>query len=312
MIKFIVLVFIFFYSSFLKAEDSFLTLKQQLDRLQREVNDLSKSVFTTSRNFEEQVPKEEATTEKKISVSDLSAFDLRIYDLEKDIKKLNESLENITFQIDDIKSLYEKLDSDLSVLITNSEKIAQTNKLSQNENNQESESLEEENSLGTLVINSQDLSDNEDKGDQNIVNENLDINQEEAAKLSPEEEFQNAFDMLRNQKFDEAKNALQIFIENNAEDNLSGSAHYWLGEIYLLKKQYREAALILAEGYQKFPETVKAPDILYKLSESLVSIDKVNDACNTLSKLVKEYPKHKLINKTENKIISLDCPKVSE
>ena len=222
MIKFIVLVFIFFYSSFLKAEDSFLTLKQQLDRLQREVNDLSKSVFATSRNFEEQDQKEEATTEKKISVSDLSAFDLRVYDLEKDIKKLNESLENITFQIDDIKSLYEKLDSDLSVLITNSEKIVQTNKLSQNENNQESESLEEENSLGTLVINSQNLSDNEDKSDQNIVNKNLDINQEEAAKLSPEEEFQNAFDMLRNQKFDEAKNALQIFIENNAEDNLSG------------------------------------------------------------------------------------------
>ena len=41
---------------------------------------------------------------------------------------------------------------------------------------------------------------------------------------------------------------------------LAGSAHYWLGEIYLLKKENREAALVFAEGYQKYPQSIKAPD----------------------------------------------------
>ena len=32
------------------------------------------------------------------------------------------------------------------------------------------------------------------------------------------------------------------------------SSYYWLGEIYLLKQEHREAALTFAEGYQKFPK----------------------------------------------------------
>ena len=47
------LLFIFIYfiaiNKPLLAEDNLLTLKQQLDRLQREVTDLSKSVFTNSK-----------------------------------------------------------------------------------------------------------------------------------------------------------------------------------------------------------------------------------------------------------------------
>ena len=42
------LFIIFFFNTFSKnllAEENFLTLKQQIDRLQREVNDLSKLVF---------------------------------------------------------------------------------------------------------------------------------------------------------------------------------------------------------------------------------------------------------------------------
>ena len=76
--------------------------------------------------------------------------------------------------------------------------------------------------------------------------------------LTPEDQFQQAFDLLRNQRFDEAKTSFLMFIEDNNENILSGTAHYWLGEIYLLKKEYREAALILAEGYQKFPNSIKS------------------------------------------------------
>ena len=113
--------------------------------------------------------------------------------------------------------------------------------------------------------------------------------------------------MLRSQQFSEAKTALKKFIENHEDDKLSGSAHYWLGEIYLLKKEYREAALVLAEGYQKFPKSIKAPDTLYKLSESLINIGKKRNGCNTLKKFTEEFPQHKLLIKVEKKIISLGC-----
>ena len=157
-----------------------------------------------------------------------------------------------------------------------------------------------ENTLGTLKINSEDLSANNSNNEQN-TSENISQN------LTPEEEFQIAFELLRLQKFDQANEALKIFISNNSESNLSGSAHYWLGELHLLKEEYREAALIFAEGYQRYPTSIKAPNNLFKLAEALLKIDKKNEACNTLTKFQEEHTKHQLINKANIKINELEC-----
>ena len=100
---------------------------------------------------------------------------------------------------------------------------------------------------------------------------------------------------------------LRNFISNNPENQLSGSAHYWIGELLLLEKNNREAALVLAEGYQKFPKSIKAPDMLYKLSEALFEINKNFEACKTLTKLSNDFSSHKLKNKSEKKKIELQC-----
>ena len=97
------------------------------------------------------------------------------------------------------------------------------------------------------------------------------------------------------------------FIVNFSDNELSGSAHFWLGKIYLFESNYRQAALVFGEGVQKFPKSIKAPDMLYKLSESLIIIDKKQDSCNTLKKLKEEFPQHKLVSKVESMIKSLEC-----
>ena len=75
----------------------------------------------------------------------------------------------------------------------------------------------------------------------------------------------------------------------------------------MLKNEYREAALVFAEGYQKYPKSIKAPASLYKLAHSLVEIEKKDDACDTLNQFLSKYPNHKLKDKTKSKIISLQC-----
>ena len=269
MIKYIIFSIFLFFCSISNAEDSLLTLKQQLDRLQREVNDLSKSVFTSKRDSFEQQEKTDDTT----GTIDLTAFDLRIYDLEQDIKKLNNSFEELIFQIDDLTQLYKELSVDLSTLSLKIENSIKKNNLDEkiDENTTLSNSeIKEENTLGSLVINSEDLSESESSPQDQQVK----LSEESLPKLNPEDQFQLAFDLLRNQRFEEAKTSFLVFIDENKDNTLSGTAHYWLGEIYLLKKEYREAALILAEGYQQYPQSIKAPDMLYKLSESLFLIDK--------------------------------------
>ena len=294
MFRYALIVCLFLFSLSAYGEEGQRSLKQQLDRLQRDVNDLSKFVYQKNAHDIESENKVESENSMNIS-----AFDMRIYDLEKDIKTLNLNFEEVLFQIDELKKLYEELNLKIDTYLINKSRETKTSEFSSNEinDNSISEDSLSENTLGTLKINSEDLSDSTEGNQTN--NKILD--------LSPDEQFQVAFDLLRSQQFDQAKTALEDFIDNNSENQLAGSSYYWLGEIHLLKKNYREAALVFAEGYQKYPTSIKSPDSLYKLAEALSQIDKINDACNTLKKFTKEYINHKLINKTNNMIIELEC-----
>ncbi len=296
MFKYTLIVFLFLFNLSAYGEESQRSLKQQLDRLQRDVNDLSKLVYQNNIHNVESDNKAESENSMNIS-----AFDMRIYDLEKDIKTLNLNFEEIIFQIDELKELYEELNIKIDIHLINKIKETETPEISSNEKETEDNSMSE-NTLGSLTISSEDLSDSTDGNQSN--NKILD---NKILDLSPDEQFQIAFDLLRSQQFDQAKKALEEFIDNNSENKLVGSSYYWLGEIHLLKKNYREAALVFAEGYQKYPTSIKSPDSLYKLAEALSQIDKINDACNTLKKFTKEYINHKLINKTNNMIIELEC-----
>ena len=296
MFKYALIVFLFLFNLSAYGEESQRSLKQQLDRLQRDVNDLSKLVYQNNIHNVESDNKAESENSMNIS-----AFDMRIYDLEKDIKTLNLNFEEIIFQIDELKELYEELNIKIDIHLINKIKETETPEISSNEKETEDNSMSE-NTLGSLTISSEDLSDSTDGNQSN--NKILD---NKILDLSPDEQFQIAFDLLRSQQFDQAKKALEEFIDNNSENKLVGSSYYWLGEIHLLKKNYREAALVFAEGYQKYPTSIKSPDSLYKLAEALSQIDKINDACNTLKKFTKEYINHKLIDKTNNMIAELEC-----
>ena len=294
MFRYALIVCLFLFSLSAYGEEGQRSLKQQLDRLQRDVNDLSKFVYQKNAHDIESENKVESENSMNIS-----AFDMRIYDLEKDIKTLNLNFEEVLFQIDELIQLYEELNLKIDTYLINKSRETKTSEFSSNEinDNSISEDSLSENTLGTLNINSEDFSDSaeENQTDNKILD------------LSPDEQFQVAFDLLRSQQFDQAKTALEDFIDNNSENQLAGSSYYWLGEIHLLKKNHREAALVYAEGYQKYPTSIKAPDSLYKLAETLSQIDKINDACNTLKKFTKEYINHKLIHKTNSMIIKLEC-----
>ena len=91
-IKFLIITLILF-SSKIFANEELLTVQQQLDRLQREVNDLTKSVYSNSNSSSE---------ESSEYITNFSAIDMRIYDLEKDVKNLTSNIEELFFQLEDI------------------------------------------------------------------------------------------------------------------------------------------------------------------------------------------------------------------
>ena len=73
MFRYILTILILFLSSYVYSNESEITISQQLERLQREVSDLSKEVFSNSSS--------QSSGTNNDFVKNLSAIDLRIYDI---------------------------------------------------------------------------------------------------------------------------------------------------------------------------------------------------------------------------------------
>lgn len=108
---------------------------------------------------------------------------------------------------------------------------------------------------------------------------------------NPDEQYQYAFDLMRQTKYDEAERALSTFVDDYPDHPLAGNASYWLGEAYYVRKDYNNAALTFAQTFQKYPQSGKAPDSLLKLGMSLAALGETADACKALHELKVRYPK---------------------
>ena len=283
------------------AEDA-LTIKQQLDRIMEEVKDLNKAVFNKS--FDN---KNLNSLNESIDTERFTSIDIRIYDLEKDIKNLTLQFEEILFKLDDISNdmvgLESKLISKLEQINIEPEKNIENNEAKSEEDLE----IEEENTLGKIVIS--DNNNNKDNKDSSVLNVEEEKNSllQEVSNLNPEEQIQYALDQMMKKNYNEAKNIFDQFIENFPENQLSGSAHFWLGKIYLFETNYRKAAIIFGEGVQKFPKSIKAPEMYYELAKSLKEMDKIPESCKTLTLLEQNYKGNKFTKDPEKIRANLNC-----
>lgn len=97
--------------------------------------------------------------------------------------------------------------------------------------------------------------------------------------------------MLQQGDYESAQNALQTFINTYPDHPLVSNAQYWIGESLYIRNNFQEAAKAFATGYQKYPQSPKAPDNLLKLALSLSNLGQNEEACLTFSQLKTQYPK---------------------
>jgi tol-pal system protein YbgF len=283
------------------AEDA-LTIKQQLDRIMEEVKDLNKAVFNKSFDNEKL-----NSLDESIDAERFTSIDIRIYDLEKDIKNLTLQFEEILFKLDDISNDMVDLESKL---ISKFEKNNIELRKENIENNiatiDEDLEIEEKNTLGKIVISDDNTKNVKEPSDLNVEKEKNSLLQE-VSNLKPEEQMQYALDQMMKKNYNDSKNILDHFIENFPENQLSGSAHFWLGKIYLFETNYRKAAIVFGEGVQKFPNSIKAPEMYYELAKSLKEMDKIPESCKTLTLLEQNYEGNKFTKDPEKIKDKLNC-----
>ncbi len=87
-----------------------------------------------------------------------------------------------------------------------------------------------------------------------------------------------------------AEDQFSQFVSLYPDDPNAPDATNWLGEALIQRGAYDDAALVLAEGYQKYQQTERAPDLMLKLGIALVGAGEVDVACRTFFTLEKRYP----------------------
>jgi tol-pal system protein YbgF len=116
--------------------------------------------------------------------------------------------------------------------------------------------------------------------------------QSQAAEQPGEgEAYRAAYALVRSQKFDQAVQGFEQFLQDYPAGKYAPNAHYWLGELYLVieppnLESSRQAFTLLLSQY---PDNSKAPDALYKLGKVQFMKGNREKAREYLDRVISEY-----------------------
>ena len=113
--------------------------------------------------------------------------------------------------------------------------------------------------------------------------------------------------------YETAEFALREFVDVNPRHDLAGNAQYWYGETFRVRQLYQDAATAYLDGYQKYPDSSKAPVNLLKLGVMLVQIGEKTQGCTMILGVKDQYPKanQSIIQKAEYEKKKFSCGKKS-
>lgn len=99
-----------------------------------------------------------------------------------------------------------------------------------------------------------------------------------------------AYDLVKNKQFDQALTAMQDFVTHYPRGGYTANAHYWLGELYMIKQQYSEAIGQFESVLTNFPSSSKTAACSLKIGYALAASGHDLEAKKRLQQVVKNYP----------------------
>lgn len=81
-----------------------------------------------------------------------------------------------------------------------------------------------------------------------------------------QEHYQNAFQLLKEGKYDQAGAALGKFLAAFPQSSYAANAQYWLGETHYVTRSFEQAQQEFNKVIDLYPNSAKVPDALLKIS----------------------------------------------
>jgi len=107
---------------------------------------------------------------------------------------------------------------------------------------------------------------------------------------SDRDNYQAAFELLKEERYDMAATAFDQFLVTFPQSELAGNAQYWLAESHYAANQFEKALGSFEVVITEYPLSRKVPDALLKMGYCNYSLERWDAARVTLSKVQADYP----------------------
>jgi tol-pal system protein YbgF len=126
---------------------------------------------------------------------------------------------------------------------------------------------------------------------------------DEAAAEAP---YKDAFDTFHKGMYADATQKFTAFVEAYPKSSLVPNALFWLGESYMIQRDYDKAILNFQELLDKYPKTDMAPKALLSQADAFAGLKDKKSSLTVLKKIIELYPKTEEAAIAERKVRNLN------
>ena len=107
---------------------------------------------------------------------------------------------------------------------------------------------------------------------------------------SDRDNYQAAFELLKEQRYEPAAMAFEQFLVSFPDSELADNAQYWLAESHYVTQMFDRALSEFSVVIEKFPRSRKVPDALLKMGYCNYELEDWEAARASLKRVQDEYP----------------------
>jgi len=111
-----------------------------------------------------------------------------------------------------------------------------------------------------------------------------------AASETEQQAYQQAFNLLRELKYDQASQAFRKFLQTYPDGRYAHIAQYWLAETSYAQRKFKQAIADYQTLIDKFPDSPKLAEALLKIGYSQYELKNYAAARESLERLIANYP----------------------
>lgn len=249
-------------------------LSDRMDKLEKSMKNLNKKL---GNNY---VGSTKRPTDDKTDAAVVQA-----QDLEENVRQLTGDVERMTFEREEEAEKQKRIQED-----NNQRFIDLENRIKEIERQLRQANEEKERAEKALKA-AEKLRKDKEAAAQKAEKDKKDKIKATYGKKEAKTLYNEAFASIKKQNYKNAEKQFEAFLELHPKNSLAGNAQYWLGESYFARGQFDKAAVAFAEGFQKYRDSQKAPDNLFKLGLTMARLNKKQEACIAFKNFLTEYPK---------------------